>query len=77
MGLQIMLLYLLMCFSDFTEGPVIRHELGKVFVGVLSAFILVHVVIMIGGLCISVRLWCKSRQKGRKLKRMVKSGDAV
>ena len=65
MVVQVLLIYMLMCFSDFTDGPVIRHELGKVFVGILSGFIIVHVVIMTVNLCLSIKRSCKKRAKRR------------
>ena len=47
MAVQIMLLYIMMCFSDFTDGPEIRHELGMVFVALVCAFIIFHVLILL------------------------------
>ena len=48
---QLVMLYMMLCFSDFTDKPETRHMLGKVFVGIICGFVLIHVTIMMAGSC--------------------------
>ena len=68
-----MLLYLQMCFSDFTDGPEIRHEIGKLFIALLCGFLFIHVVIMLARICTTLKLWCKKRHAKRYQQSQVKS----
>ncbi len=36
------ILYLLMCFSDFVNDPVMRNQLGKVFIAIACLYAAVH-----------------------------------
>mmetsp|Transcript_23798 Transcript_23798/g.31859 ORF Transcript_23798/g.31859 Transcript_23798/m.31859 type:complete len:101 (+) Transcript_23798:1200-1502(+) len=38
----LLILYLLMCFSDFMSDPELRRELGFVFIGTICVFAAVH-----------------------------------
>ena len=43
---SLMILYLLMCFSDFVGDPMIRNDCGKAFVAVFIFYVAVHMSIL-------------------------------
>lgn len=49
-------LYLLMCFSDFLDDPMMRNELGKVFIGIVLVYVAVHFYFLFVDLFVKVRL---------------------
>ena len=44
--ITLLVLYLLMCFSDFIVDPVVRDKCGKVYIAILIFYALVHIVLL-------------------------------
>lgn len=45
-------LYLMMCFTDFVPDPAIRSECGKIFIGIICAYAVVHIFFLTVDLCL-------------------------
>ena len=43
----LLLIYLLMCFSDFVSDPELRNKLGYIYIGVIFTNIATHLLILI------------------------------
>ena len=55
----ILMTYFLMCFTDFVPDAETRSELGNYYNGVSLGNIVVHMLIMLGGSLLAVRLRCR------------------
>ena len=47
----ILVLYTMMCFTDFVEDPLMRNKCGKIFIGVTCVYAAVHIVFLLLNLC--------------------------
>ena len=68
----ILVLYCMMCFTDYVEDPLIRNNYcGKVFIGIVSFYAFVHIVFLMLNLCsqikTAIRSWYYAR-RNRKLR---------
>jgi len=55
----LVILYIVMCFSNFVGDPIMRSELGLVFVGVVSFNVFCHIVNMF------VQIICRTKMRAR------------
>ena len=72
----IVLLYGLMCFTDFLPSPNSRSVIGLVYIGVFITNVFVHIIKLLLQTCYKMKLGCKKyhfRWKNIKKKKM-KSG---
>lgn len=59
--ITLFILYHLMCFSDFVPEPETRAEMGRVFIGIMCFYCIVHLYFMFGD--VIRKLWNKIRSK--------------
>ena len=64
--ITLIILYMVMCFTQFVGDPSTRGLCGWGFIGVTSLFVAVHLTILICGSCCAVRLWCRRRDHEAK-----------
>ena len=56
---MIILLYGLMCFTDFLPNPDTRSMIGLVYIGVFITNVLVHIIKLLLQTCYKMKLGCK------------------
>ena len=75
--ITLLVLYLLMCFSDFIVDPVVRDKCGKVYIAILIFYALVHIVLLFQDVCSKLvyklrKIYYAKRNKGILAKRATK-----
>ena len=75
--ITLLVLYLLMCFSDFIVDPVVRDKCGKVYIAILIFYALVHIVLLFQDVCSKLvyklrKVYYAKRNKGILAKRATK-----
>ena len=63
----LLILYTLMCFTDFVPDALTRYDMGKVFILLVSLYLLVHISLLIFDLCRNLRLHLRKKQHEKKL----------
>lgn len=82
------LLYLVLCFSPFVGDPEVRSLCGWAFIGIASLFAAMHVTLLFGNTCCSIRHCCRRKKleaakealldaKARKIAREQKRRQAL
>ena len=68
----LMLVYLVICFTDFVPDPRVRSNLGLLFIGQNCGMMLVHIVIIVSqslhALKITVKKRCNKLKRAKQAK---------
>ena len=59
--ITLLVLYLLMCFSDFVYDPTMRNECGKAFIAIVILYALVHLTLLFKDVIAKLILSCRKR----------------
>ena len=60
-SMTICILYMVLCFTPFVGDPSTRSFCGWGLIGLTSLFTAVHLTILFGSTCCSIRLYCRRR----------------
>ena len=66
-----------MCFTDFVGSPETRYGLAKVFIGVVGAFVLVHVSILVFAMCKKIVRKIRAAYFKKRNNRLINARKAV
>ena len=67
--ITLLVLYLLMCFSDFVGDPTMRNECGKAFIAIVVFYALVHITFLFWDVFAKLILSCRKCYYRRKHKK--------
>ena len=70
--ITLLVIYLLMCFSDFVGDPTMRNECGKAFIAIVIFYALVHITLLFKDVIAKLILSCRKcflRCKKNKISR--------
>ena len=57
--ITLLVIYLLMCFSDFVGDPTMRNECGKAFIAIVIFYALVHITFLFKDVIAKLILSCR------------------
>ena len=73
----ILMLYVMLTFSDWVPSPELRYQLGWIFIGVLVLNTVVHIYFLISGLYREWRLKWRRDQRRRRAEKAEKSAMEI
>ena len=65
-------MYFLMCFTDFVPLAEDRDMLGSYYIALILTFVSIHVLILLSGVFISLKLSLKKRKQKKEMKKRKK-----
>ena len=68
----LLVLYLLMCFSDFVASPETRNDCGKVFIALVAIYAIVHFAVLFGDIYTKIRLSIRKKYYNYRNRKLLK-----
>ena len=68
----LLVLYLLMCFSDFVASPETRNDCGKVFIALVAIYAIVHFAVLFSDIYTKIRLSIRKKYYNYRNRKLLK-----